>query len=247
MKILAPATQAVTMSSREIAELTGKEHKNVCRDIRIMLAALYGGEEKDYLRNSNLSHLTNQRVECVQYDISNPNGWEYLLDRRHTEILVTGYDVKRRAAVIDRWFALESNPVQPMIPQTLPEALRLAADLAEQKAELEHKVEEMKPDVAALERIAKSDGSMCVTDAAKHLQVKPKVLFDTLSSHKWIYRRLGKKNWVGYQDKLQQGLLEHKIRSFTDSEGEEQTRAQVLVTAKGISKLAKMFSVEAAA
>ncbi|WP_425445179.1 hypothetical protein [Xenorhabdus japonica] len=47
------------------------------------------------------------------------------------------------------------------IPQSLPEALRLAADLAEQKAELEHKVEEMKPDVAALERMP-DQTALCV-------------------------------------------------------------------------------------
>ncbi|HIB1651808.1 TPA: transcriptional regulator, partial [Salmonella enterica subsp. enterica serovar Muenchen] len=40
---------------------------------------------------------------------------EFLLDRRHTEILITGYDVKRRAAVIDRWFSLESGEAQPRI------------------------------------------------------------------------------------------------------------------------------------
>ena len=40
----------VTMSSLEIAELTGKEHKNVLRDIRFMLAEL----QKD---GSDLSHV----------------------------------------------------------------------------------------------------------------------------------------------------------------------------------------------
>lgn len=32
----------MTMSNREIAELTGKRHDNVMRDIRVMLAELYG-------------------------------------------------------------------------------------------------------------------------------------------------------------------------------------------------------------
>ncbi|WP_051894537.1 Rha family transcriptional regulator [Xenorhabdus bovienii] len=117
MKILAPATQAVTMSSREIAELVNKNHKDVCRDIRVMLVGLYGGDEADYIRSANLRYDTNQGVICQQYDKNNPNGWEFLLDRRHTEILITGYDVQRRAAVIDRWFALESGSAQPQLSE----------------------------------------------------------------------------------------------------------------------------------
>lgn len=37
----------------------------------------------------------------------------YQLDRYHTEILITGYDVKRRAAVIKRWHELESGQATP--------------------------------------------------------------------------------------------------------------------------------------
>ncbi|MGJ0579064.1 phage antirepressor KilAC domain-containing protein [Xenorhabdus bovienii] len=139
------------------------------------------------------------------------------------------------------------DQVQVQIPQSLPEALRLAADLAEQKAELEHKVEEMKPDVAALERIAKSDGSMCVTDTAKQLQVRPKVLFDILKENHWIYRRIGSDVWTGYQDKIQTGYLEHKVTVVMKNDGSEKTTTQVRITSKGISKLAKMLSVKEAA
>ncbi|MCC8364907.1 phage regulatory protein/antirepressor Ant [Xenorhabdus sp. PB61.4] len=252
MNILAPTTQAVTMSSRDIAELTGKNHADICRDIRAMLAGLHGGKGTDYIRKANLLYITNQGVECVQYDKNNPNAWEYLLDRRHTEILVTGYDVVRRAAVIDRLIILEQE--RRNTPSRLPNVKELALMViqAEEDKErlllenkgLEDQVAEMTPDVKAFERIAKSNGSMCITDAAKHLQIKPKALFDKLHSMKWIYRRTGNKNWLGYQDKLQQGVLEHKVRSFTDSEGEEQTREQVLVTAKGIAKLAKILEVE---
>jgi phage antirepressor YoqD-like protein len=252
MNILAPTAQTVTMSSREIAELTGKNHADVCRDIRSMLAGLHGGKGSDYIRKADLLYLTNQGIDCVQYDKNNPNAWEYLLDRRHTEILVTGYDVVRRAAVIDHLFLLEQE--RRSTPSRLPNVKELALMViqAEEEKELlllenkglESKVEEMTPDVVAFERIAKSNGSMCITDAAKHLQIKPKHLFDKLSSMKWIYRRAGNKNWLGYQDKLQQGVIAHKVRTFTDSEGEEQTREQVLVTAKGIAKLAKMLEVE---
>lgn len=99
----------VTMSSREIAELTGKKHADICRDIRVMLVEMYEGNEKDYIRNADLLYLTNHGVSCFHYDKSNPNAWEYLLDRYHSEILVTGYDVKRRAAVIKRWYDLETG------------------------------------------------------------------------------------------------------------------------------------------
>ncbi|EJO3532749.1 Rha family transcriptional regulator [Salmonella enterica] len=135
---LVSADTQVLMSSREIAELTGKHHKEVCRDIRVMLVQLYGGSESQYIRSADLLYETNQGVSCFNYDPSNPNGWEYQLDRRHTEILITGYDVKRRAAVIDRWFALESGAARPQhaVPQTLSEALMLAANLAKENEQL---------------------------------------------------------------------------------------------------------------
>lgn len=87
-----------TMSSREIADLTGKRHGDVIRDIRSMIAAL--GDDAD------LRHVS---------EVSDARGYtaEFVLDRYHTEVLVTGYDVKRRAAVIKRWFDLETGAAKP--------------------------------------------------------------------------------------------------------------------------------------
>lgn len=112
---------------------------------------------------------------------------------------------------------------------------------------LEHRVDEMKPDVEAFDRIAKADGSMCVTAAAKHLQVQPKFLFKLLSEHHWIYRRAGGKAWLGYQDKIQSGYLEHKVATVNRSDGSEKIVEQVLITAKGIAKISKLLGVSAAA
>lgn len=254
MNTLAVTNQNVTMSSREIAKLTGKRHDHVCRDIRTILVALIGGKDADYIRNPDLGYLTNHHVTCNQYDDKSPNAWEYNITRRYTEILITGYDIKRRTAVIDRLYELESERRSAALSLPGAKELALMVIQAEEEKErlllenqgLESQVEEMKPDVEALTRIAKSQGSMCVTDAAKQLQVKPKSLFDIMSQCKWIYRRLGTP-WIGYQDKIQQGLIEHKVTVITKPDGEDKSIPQVRVTPKGLSKLAKLLTQGAAA
>ncbi|AUH00853.1 DNA-binding protein [Prodigiosinella confusarubida] len=137
----------------------------------------------------------------------------------------------------------------PMKALSDPATMRgLLLVYTEKVLDLEHQVDEMRPDVEAFDRIAtKSDGSMCITDAAKHLQVQPKFLFKTLSENHWIYRRAGGKAWLGYQDKIQSGYLEHKVTTVSRSDGSEKIVEQVLVTAKGIAKISKMLGVSGVA
>lgn len=111
------------MSSRLIARLTTKEHKDVCRDIRVMLVQLYGGEERDYIRSANLLYETNQCVSCIHYDTSNPNAWEYLLDYEHSQCLVAGYDAARRMAIINEWQDMKVELAQPRIAAPAPQAI----------------------------------------------------------------------------------------------------------------------------
>ncbi|GKW25995.1 hypothetical protein PEC311524_35890 [Pectobacterium carotovorum subsp. carotovorum] len=133
--------------------------------------------------------------------------------------------------------------IDPMQALNDPATMRgLLLNYSEKVIHLEHRVEEMKPDVEAFERIAKADGSMCITDAAKHLQVQPKKAFQVLSQHHWIYKRAGGKSWLSYQDKIQRGLLEHKVTTVSRSDGSEKMVEQVLVTAKGMAHLSKMLT-----
>lgn len=83
-----------SMTSLEIAELTGKEHKNVMRDIGVMLVDL----EIDKLK-----------FERTYKDASNRKQALFSLDKRLTLILVSGYSAKMRAAIIDRWQELETR------------------------------------------------------------------------------------------------------------------------------------------
>lgn len=85
---------ARTMSSREIANVTGKRHANVKRDIVAMLADL----KADALSFEHI-YLDGQNREQV----------EYLLDREHTDCLLTGYSAGLRMKVIRRWRELEGQ------------------------------------------------------------------------------------------------------------------------------------------
>lgn len=82
-----------TMSSREIAELTGKQHAHVMRDIRIMLEEI-GGQSK---------------FGSTYRDAQDKLRAQYSLPKRETLILVSGYNVELRARIIDRWMELEQQ------------------------------------------------------------------------------------------------------------------------------------------
>lgn len=113
---------AITMSSREIAALTGKDHKNVIRDIRAMLDALTDD-------GSDLSHVREDK-DVRGYTAA------FQLDRELTETLLTGYSIPLRRRVIARWHELESKVQQATLPQNYIEALEhlLAAKKSEQAA-----------------------------------------------------------------------------------------------------------------
>lgn len=123
----------LTMSSREIAELTGKRHANVIRDIREMLTGL-GITELTF--ESSYIDSTGRALPCFN------------LPKELTITLVSGYNVQMRYAITKRWMELEAQAQGasvPAIPTNLAEALRLAADLAEQKETLRLQNEAMKP------------------------------------------------------------------------------------------------------
>lgn len=84
------------------------------------------------------------------------------------------------------------------MPQTFDELLRLAAEKAEENERLSGQVRQQTkqiafqaPKVEAYEGRSEADGSICVTEAAKNLQVRSTDLFKCLRTRAWIYRRAG--------------------------------------------------------
>lgn len=86
----------ITMTSREIAEVTGKKLYHVNRDILAMLNEL---------------NLDKSKFGSIYFDNKNRQQVEYVLDEELTLTLVTGYSIKLRNAVIKRWKQLENQTV----------------------------------------------------------------------------------------------------------------------------------------
>lgn len=177
----------VTMSSREIAELTGKEVKNVHVDIWNMVGQLYE-VSKD---GCDFNHVKNQTITinngiAVTFD-SRGYVSKFDLDRYHSEILVTGYDVKRRAAVIKRWYDLESGKATPIVALNDPEFLRSALlNYTEKVLALESSNKELTNKVECMSNLFKE--GMTPTQFCKMLNgVNTQQVQMWLAERNWLY------------------------------------------------------------
>ncbi|MCC4254149.1 phage antirepressor KilAC domain-containing protein [Sphingobium naphthae] len=108
-----------------------------------------------------------------------------------------------------------------------------AADAGERIAQLEPKAE-------ALDRLAEARGSLCITDAAKAMNVQPRRLFAWMEANRWIYRRSEAGHFVAFGPKLEARLLEHKGTTIAVRGRPDKWVEQVLVTPKGLARLAHL-------
>lgn len=101
------------MSSREIAKLTGKQHKNVMADCRNMFDSL---------------NLQSADFSADYQDDKGRTYQEYWLDQDLTMTLMMGYSIPLRHKVAKRWRQLEAGEVLPQKSSSyLPEYRRARA------------------------------------------------------------------------------------------------------------------------
>ena len=219
----------LTMSSREIAELTEKRHDHVVRDIEKMLTDLGEG-----LPKFGDTYINPQNGQTYR---------SFRLPKNLTLNLIAGYRSDIRLRIINRWMELETAPIAGghTVPRSYAEALLEAARLEGERAALAAENAILLPKADALDRIATADGSLNITQAAKALQMRPKDLFGWLSQHHWIYRRAGSDVWLGYQSHTMSGDVEHKVTTVSRPDGSEKITEQVRITARGVTKLAKLI------
>lgn len=114
----------------------------------------------------------------------------------------------------------------------------------ERVLQLEATVAEQGPQVAAMERMASADGDTNLSKTAKVLGMQPMTFIRWLADKGWIYRRGDSGAWTAYQPRLDQGLLVHCLRVIERADGTPRMVDQVMVTPKGIAKLAALIELE---
>ncbi|WP_273782990.1 phage regulatory protein/antirepressor Ant [Bartonella sp. ML69XJBT] len=213
-----------TMSSREIAELCGKRHDNVMRDIKNILLELY--DEKDILK-----------FEGIFFDSMNRQKTEYLLPKRECLILVSGYSIALRAKIVDRWQELEKKTDLASALENPLTVKKLLLESINQLETLKNEVNTLKPKAIALDGLKRSDGLFGIIDAAKILEVRPKDLSDYLRRYGWVYKRVPSGPLLPYQDKIQKGLMDCTTITIQKNDGTEKTVPSTKITTKGLALL----------
>lgn len=151
-------TNTVLMSSIEIAHHTNKTNPNIIRDIRNMFNDL----------EIDVSKLMHDEYQ----EIKDNRGYtkEIFLNYRYTELLVTGYNVKLRLAVLDALKAkikiLEQQNA-PKIPLTYLEALEALVAKEKETQQLARQIEQAKPDVEFAQAIKQTDTEVSMSEYAK--------------------------------------------------------------------------------
>ena len=221
-----------TMSSREIAELRYARHDNVRRTIErlvdrsvIVRPPLEDEHDQDAMGRSRATSV-------------------YRIGKRDSYVVVAQLSPEFTGRLVDRWQELETQQqaIAPILALNDPSTLRaLLLDNVEERVKLAQELAAASPKLEAFDRIAGADGSLCITDAAKSLQVRPKSLFEFLRAHGWIYQPHGGRGDIAYATKLQQGLMEHKTTTMHRSDGSEKIITQARITPKGLTRLAQEF------
>lgn len=227
-----------TMSSLEIAELTGKAHSNVMRDIRNILEQLEDRRKFRFELSSRPQPMPNggsKEAPC------------YILTKKDCLLLASGYDANLRAKIIDRWEELEVAKRNGgfQVPQSFAEALMLAArqqmQIEEQQKQIEQKEETIElqqqeltqsaPKVSYYDNHLQSVNALTTTQIAKEIGMSAEKLNNKLKELGIQFKQSGQ--WLLKSPYDKWGMHETRTNIFTSERGNTHTNTYTVWTQRG--------------
>lgn len=179
--VSAPVVQ--TMTTREIAQITGKEHRNVKRDAEVMFEQL-NIDPKGY------AQIWTHPQNGQSYE-------EFVLDKELSMCLVSGYNVQLRMTIIKRWTELEQqallmNRPSYMIEDPLARAQKwIEEETAKQEAQLKlleasKVIEVQTPKAEVFDAVLDRKRTYTIREFAQRTGVKEKTVKQWLENKRWV-------------------------------------------------------------
>lgn len=206
-----------TITSREIAEITGKMHNHLMRDIRIMEEAWF--------------KITQSKFGLSEYlDSTGRKLPMYELSKTESLYVATKFNDEARARLILRWEELEVKEAMRGLPQNYSEALRELADKAEANEKLQLQLEqeqatnkENAPKVLFTNAVSAAKTSILIGELAKILkqngiEIGQNRLFEWLRQNNFLISRKGTDYNAPTQRAMDLGLFEIKETVITHTD-----------------------------
>lgn len=211
------------MSSMDIAELTGKQHSHVLRDIKVLLDQ--GVAESNFGLGS-------------YSDANGQSRTMYNLTKKGCLILASGYDAVLREKIIDRWEVLETKETAAL-PSTYLDALKSLVIAEEQKALLSLELEQQRPKIEFYDTVTGSSDTIDMASVAKVLDmgIGRNNLFELLRKEN-ILRR----NNEPYQTYVDRGFFRQIESKFTMADGSIRISIKTVVYQKGVSMIRELLT-----
>lgn len=216
----------LTMSSREIAELTGTRHDSVKRTMQSL------AEKQIITFSQSVEKGEGRPVELFH------------VDKRNSLVVVARVSPEFTAAVVDRWQELESQQAIAELPDfsNPVAAARAWADEAEQKQLAQQALAIAAPKADFYDAVTGSDDCIDMAAAAKTLAIKGMgrtKLFKFLRDHKIL-----QKNNQPYQEQVDAGRFRVIESKWTDGNGDTHINLKTVVYQKGLDYIRKLIDKE---
>ena len=225
--------RVLTMTSRDIAELVESRHDDTKRSIERLA-------ERGVIELPPLAEIPTATKPVQVYVFSGEQG------KRDSIVVVAQLSPEFTARLVDRWQELEAQVAMPAVPQTLPEALRLAADIEEQRLVLAAKIEADAPKVAFAERHANADGWCSIRDAAKQSGIPERKFISLLLAAGYVYRAQMSGRLIPYAATIKRGFMDVRAITTTRADGSEKALQQTMVLPKGLQHFQAKYGEVAA-
>lgn len=213
------------MSSREIANLTEKNHQHIMRDIRRMLEDL-GAEigASKFGRTSPKAPAVQGFKESVYLDVQGKERPEILLNFELTMTLISGYNVILRNRIIKRWQELELQQQQIQLAKQNKQLLAL-----------ENKLQDAQIKACQFDALVAQSGFLNFRKVAKELELNERSLKSWLIQNDWIslrgsQKKMSPKSWTIRKKYM---VFKHQL---TES-GDISTYPMALFSYKGIKEI----------